>query len=271
MRLVSLITDYGYRDTYLAIVKAQLLTAVPNLHIVDASNDIRNRDLLSVAHNLFRVLTSFPENSIHLVSIRYHVERTTVNERFVPDLSRFILTRYLNQYILAPDSGLFTLIDPNFNEPVYQIFYDGEEKKQFFLKDIFIPVTIHLLQNKPIEEIAYPISDYYKAIGFDSFVSGNVLRLKEIYVDDFGNMVMNIRKDQFYQIANKRKFTITLPGSKITKISHSYDDAPFGQPLALFNNFGYLEIAINGANALRFFQPSRLDKSKIQIIVEFDD
>ena len=271
MGIVSLITDYGYRDTYLAIVKARLLNASPSLNIVDASNDIRNRDLLSVAHNLYRVLSTFPDNSIHLLSFRYHIERNASNDRHVPDLTRFLITRYKNQYIIAPDSGIFTILDPEFNEPVYQIFYDGEEKRQFFLLDIYVPVTLHLLQEKPITEIASPINDYYKAIGYDSFLTGNVLHLKEIYVDDFGNLVTNIRKEQFYKLAGNRRFTITLPGSKITKISHSYDDEAFGQPLALFNHFGYLEIAINGASAMRFFLPSKMDKQKIQILVEFDD
>ncbi len=271
MGIVSLITDYGYRDTYLAIVKARLLSTVPSLNIIDASNDIRNRDLLSVAHNLYRVLSTFPENSIHLVSFRYHIERKPSNDRLMPDLTRFLITRYKGQYILAPDSGIFTILDAEFNEPVYQIFYDGEEKRQFFMLDIFAPAAIHLLQGKPLNEIATPVNDYFKAIGYDSFLNGNVLHLREIYIDDFGNLVTNIRKDQFYKMAGKRKFTITMPGARINKISHSYDDEAFGQPLALFNHFGFLEIAINGASAMRFFLPSKMDKQKIQILVEFDD
>lgn len=248
--MLTLTTDLGYRDPYLAIVKASLLIKNQALQVIDLSCQIKNNNLSEAAFILKHALPHFPDNTIHLVAVKFLQDRSSLNKAQGIDNSRFLLTRYKNQYILCPDNGLFTLIDTHFNETVYQLYYD-ENKQHFFLKDVFVDAAIHLLAGKPLQDIAVETEDYYKAAQFESYLSGAVLRGKAIYIDDFGNIITNISRSKFEELVGKKAFTITLPGVRLTKIHSTYDDVKPGAPLVLFNSFDHLEVAMNGASAYK--------------------
>lgn len=272
MSIITLTTDLGYRDPYLAIVKAKLISSDPSHHIIDLSCDIKENNISDAAFIIKNALPYFPEESIHLVAIKFIMDRSDLNKASSVDNSRYLVTRYKNQFIICPDTGLFTLIDAEFKEPVYQLYYEGENKHHFFLKDVFVDAALHLLQKKKIEEIAVLTDDYYKAFQFDSFVNGNILRGKGIYVDDFGNIITNITKEKFNEIVGKKNFLITLPGARITKIHTTYDEVKYGAPLILFNSFGYLEVAANGKSAFNMLCPRDIGTTfDFNLLIEFYD
>ena len=227
MSIITLTTDLGYRDPYLAIVKAKLISSRRSPSIIDLSCDIRDNNISHAAFILKGSLPHFPEDTIHLVGIKFIVAKSRLNQNQTIDNSRFLVSRYQNQFIICPDNGLLTLIDAGFNEPVYQIYYEGANKHHFFLKDVFVDAALHLLQNKPITDIASEVKDYYKAFQFDSFVNGTMLRGKGIYVDDFGNIITNITQQKFTEVIGKKEFLITLPGIRINKIHATYEEVKY--------------------------------------------
>lgn len=272
MSIVTLTTDLGYRDPYLGIVKAQLISRDPSIQIIDLSCDIKGNNISDAAFVLKNALPYFPENTIHLVAIKFIVDKSGLNKNHGIDNSRYLLTRYQNQYILCPDNGLLTLIDQGFNEPVYQVYYEGDNKHHFFLKDVFVDAALHLAQKKKVEEIASPVADYYRASQFESFVNGNLLRGKGIYVDDFGNIITNITREKFNEVVARRNFTITLPGARISRVYDSYDEVRYGNPLVLFNSFGYLEVAVNGKSAFQMLCPRDVGSTfDFNLLIEFYD
>jgi S-adenosyl-L-methionine hydrolase (adenosine-forming) len=270
MSIVTLTTDLGYRDHYLAIVKALLITKQPNLNIIDLSCEIKANNISDTAYILKNSLPYFPENTIHLVAIKFIVNKSELFNAIHVDNSRYLITRYKNQILISPDTGLFSLIDANFNEPVFQLYYEGKNKSHFFLKDIFIDATIHLLEGKPIEEIASLTLDYYRAEQFESYETENSLRGKGVYVDDFGNIITNISYQKFNDVSKNRQFEIKLPGKVLNKIYTTYDDVKYGSPLVLFNSFGLLEIAINGKSAFNMLCPKEIIKTfDFNLIIDF--
>lgn len=272
MSIVTLTTDLGYRDPYLAIVKARLLSQNTSLQIIDLSCDIKDNNISDAAFILKNALPYFPEGTIHLVAVKFIVDSGNSNKNNAIDNTRYLLTYYKKQFVICPDNGLFTLLDPSFNEPVYQLYYEDNSKHHFFLKDIFVDAAEHLLQKNKVEDIGILTADYYKAIQFESFVSGNILRGKGIYIDDFGNIITNITKQQFTDVIGKRAFNITLPGVRITKIHNTYDEVKHGQPLVLFNSFGNLEVAINGGSAQKMLCPRDIgSKFDFNLMIEFYD
>jgi hypothetical protein len=167
---------------------------------------------------------------------------------------------------------LFTLIDPAFNEQVFQLYFEDNSKHHFFLKDIFVGAATHLLKGNKPEDIGMLAQDYYKAVQFESFLQGNILRGKGIYVDDFGNIITNISREQFNEVVGKKKFTITLPGVRIGKVYNTYDEVKHGQALILFNSFGYLEVAINGGSAHKMLCPRDIgNKFDFNLMIEIHD
>ena len=272
MSIITLTTDLGYRDPYLAIVKARLIASEHPHQIIDLSCDIKENTISDAAFILKNALPYFPDDTIHLVAVKFIVDRSDLSKTNNVDNSRYLVTRYKNQFIISPDTGLFTLIDSNFNEPVYQIYYEGENKHHFFLKDVFVDAALHLVKKNKIEEIAKLTDDYYKAFQFESFVNGNMLRGKGIYVDDFGNIITNITKEKFTEIIGKRNFIISLPGVRINRIHTTYDEVKYGNPLILFNSFGYLEVAVNGKSAFNMLCPRDIGSTfDFNLLIEFYD
>lgn len=272
MSIVTLTTDLGYRDPYLAIVKAKLISQLNDVKIIDLSCDIKDNNISDAAFILKNTLPYFPENTIHLMAVKFIVDSGNTTKQNSIDNTRYLISRYNSQYIICPDNGLFSLIDPEFCEPVYQLYYDGRAKHHFFLKDIFIDVAVQLSKTKTLKDVGILTNDFYKAFQFESFVSGNVLRGKGIYVDDFGNIITNITEEQFNSIIGSRNFSITLPGVRINKIVSTYDDVKQGQPLVLFNSFGNLEVAINGKSALKMLCPRDIgSKFDFNLLIEFYD
>ncbi|MBL7909968.1 MAG: SAM-dependent chlorinase/fluorinase [Bacteroidia bacterium] len=272
MSIVTLTTDLGYRDPYLAIVKAKLFSQLPDVKIIDLSCDIKDNNISDAAFILKNALPYFPEGTIHLMAVKFIIDSGNANKQTGIDNTRYLISKYKGQYIICPDNGLFSLIDSNFNEPVYQLYYDGNARHHFFLKDIFVDAAIHISKTKHADDISMPAAEYYKAFQFESFVSGNILRGKGIYVDDFGNIITNITEQQFNEVIGKRNFSITLPGARINKIVSTYDEVKQGQPLVLFNSFGNLEVAVNGKSALNMLCPRDIgSKFDFNLLIEFYD
>ncbi|MCC6371239.1 MAG: SAM-dependent chlorinase/fluorinase [Bacteroidia bacterium] len=272
MSIITLTTDLGYRDPYLAIVKAKLLSSGLSPKVIDLSCDIKDNNIAHAAFILKGSLPDFPAGTIHLVAIKFIVDKSRASQSQNIDNSRFLVTKYRNQFIICPDNGLLTLIDSGFNEPVYQLYYEGQNKHHFFLKDVFVEAALHLLENKELKDIAALTADYYKAFQFESFVNGNMLRGKGIYVDDFGNIITNITREKFLEVVGKREFLITLPGARINKIHNTYDEVKYGTPLVLFNSFGYLEVAANGKSAFNMLCPRDIGATfDFNLLIEFYD
>jgi S-adenosyl-L-methionine hydrolase (adenosine-forming) len=271
MRIITLTTDLGHRDPYLALAKTAIIGKVAGCHVVELSNDVRNNNVAAAAFMLRNSLPFFPEGTVHLVSIRSAAEKSAANRAGHADPSRYLATAFQGQWILTSDNGLFTLMDNAFSEPVYQIYYHSQSERKFYLHDVLVPVAAHLCEGKPLQEVGTPVTDYYRSFQFECYEEGNQLRGKGVYADDFGNIVTNISKEKFLQVAGKRTFSIVLPGARIQTISASYDDVRFGSPLAMFNSFGYLEIAVNGNSAFRMLCPRDIGGFDFNLIIEFND
>ncbi len=272
MSIITLTTDLGYRDPYLAIVKAKLLASGLPLQVIDLSCDLRDNNISDAAFILKNSLPYFPDNTIHLVAVKFISDRSGLHKPGNADNSRFLVTRYRNQFIISPDNGLFTLIDQSFDNPVYQLYYEGLNKHHFFLRDVFVDAAVALAEGKQIADIAVPAGDYYKSFQFESYVNGNMMRGKGIYVDDFGNIITNITREKFEEVVGKKKFTITLPGTRITHVHTTYDEVKHGAAVVLFNSFGLLEVAVNGKSALKMLCPRDLGTHfDFNLLIEIHD
>jgi len=272
MGIITLTTDLGYRDPYLALVKARLLAGPPDMRIIDLSCEMRSNNIMDAAFIIRYALPSFPAETIHLVGIKVVGEKSSNSKQESVDNTRFLLTRYQNQYLIAPDNGLFTLLDKDFKEPVYHLFYDEPRQSHFFLKDVFVDVALQLIGGKKMAELGVLTGDYCRSIGFESYVSGNMLRGKGVYVDDFGNIITNISRERWQEVIGNKSFTVTLPGTRLDKVCQSYDEVNYGRALLLFNDFGYLEVAINGKSAYKMLYPRDIgSKFDFTVMVEFND
>lgn len=265
MQLITITTDLGYRDPYLAMVKGLLYKKQPNCKIVDLACDVKQHAHNEGAFALKTALPYFAENTIHLFALKSLSSNSGIDNK------RYLITKYQNQFIVCPDNGLFTLIDKAFNEPVYQIYFENENQHPFYLRDIFVDVAVKLLNNLELTEFSLPTEEYCKSFNFESFATPSNLQGKVLYEDDFGNLITSITKEEFEKTVGNKRFLIQLPSSRITKIVNSYDDVKQGDVVCFFNSMNMLEIALNGQSATKIvisknvFEKYNIDKIIIEI------
>ena len=100
MQIVTLTTDYGYTDYYVAALKGKILSKSPLVQLIDISHNIESYDIIQGAYFVSQSIHSFPDNTIHLVAISNYLEGN----------NRLIATRKNNQYFIGPDNGIFSLV-----------------------------------------------------------------------------------------------------------------------------------------------------------------
>lgn len=271
MSIVTITTDLGYRDPYLAMVKGILYFKQPNIKIVDVSCEVKPHAHNEGAFALKSVLPYFPENTIHLFAVKYLNSSNTKNSLSI-DNTRYLITKYKTQYIISPDNGLYTLIDNEFNEPVYQLYFENENQHSFYLRDIFIDAALKLIDNKPIDEFAVETNDYCKLFNLQTTITPSNIQGSVLYEDDFGNLITSITKAEFEKAVGKNRFSISLPSGKIEKLYNTYDDVKIGDSVCFFNSMGLLEIANLGQSASKLslnkniFTKFRIDRIIIDIL-----
>jgi S-adenosylmethionine hydrolase len=85
-----------------------------------------------------------------------------------------------------------------------------------------------------------------------------------IFIDQFENVVVNIRQEEFEAHAKGRPFKILFTRNEtIVGLSRNYGAVPIADKLAWFNSAGYLEISVRGGNMAGLFGLSKYDENQL--------
>ena len=258
MPLITLTSDLGAKDNYVALVKAAILSNIGEATIIDISHEVEKFNLTHAAYIFGNAYTFFPDNTIHLVGVKSQ-----------ETAKRLLYMEIDAQKIICLDNGFITLLQ---DAPKAKVFsFDGAafEAGLFFLKDAMIQ-ALKTLINQP--DVLKPCRNYMQLMPFQPTVTPQSIIGRCLHIDDFGNVVTNITK-AFFEAENAgRKFSINLPGVEIDRIVADYDDVNPNTALALFNTFGYLEIAINREKASKLLFPRSMQtNTDFNISIQFED
>lgn len=238
MSIITLTSDMGIKDFYLASIKGTIYKALPDAKIVDITHHITPFDIAQAAFIVKNTYPDFPENTIHIISVDPE-----------PSLgSNHIVIYEKGQYFIGNDNGMFSLI---FDEKPEQIWKLTPPPKlgssSFPSKSIFVWAATLLAQGSRLEDIAERTDNYKMRVAFRPVVESNLIKGSVIFIDGYGNVITNIDKKLFDSVLKDRKFTIYFRGESygIDKICESYNEVPPGEKLAIFGAGNFLEIAIN--------------------------
>lgn len=239
MAIVTLLTDSGESDHYIAAIKARILAVSPESTIVDISHQIRMFDIGHGAFVLRSVFRDFPKGTIHLVGVDASGNRG----------EEFVMLRLEGHYFVGVDNGLFSLLSDQPPERVWQLPSRDPDLTTFPEREIFAPAAARLANGEDPETIGKPIADLKRLIdrqvkATKKQITGNIIR-----VDHFGNLVTNIPKQVFDILSKDKAYTIQFGGEKFRKIHSAYNQAEQGECFIVFNNLGFLEIGIYKGNA----------------------
>ena len=239
MPIVTLTTDFGWQDYYLAAIKGALLCEYSQLHLVDLTHGVDNYDIVQAAFLFKNAWKEFPEGTIHLISVNDYGAGSR----------RLLVTMYQGHYFVAPDNGLFSLVFEE-QEPTTYYGLEYDKEIQFPIKKAYAKAIGHLANGKELTSLGTVAEDIVRRITLQPVTNKDQIRGSFIYIDNYENAITNINKSLFDKIGEGRPFKLYFKRhDPIIQLSGHYSDVPIGEPLCLFNAVGYLEIAINMGRA----------------------
>jgi S-adenosyl-L-methionine hydrolase (adenosine-forming) len=237
MRIISLITDFGYKDYYLAELKASLYNRCNDITILDISHDIPIYDISLAAFKMKYMMKSLPKNSINLIAVN----------NFYIEEPRYLIILHEDRYFIAPDNGVLSLLIENIKE-AYVINTSNLEDDS--LTNIYTHAIACLNVGLALEDFAFPVQYIELKYSFMPVITQNQIKATIIHVDHYGNVVTNCTLDAFEKARAGRSFAIYYkPGDPLKRLAKHYGEVGIGEPLALFNPASHLEIALNLDNA----------------------
>lgn len=240
MPVITLTSDWGTKDHYLASVKGSILRHIPEARIIDISHSIEPHNLSQAAFILKNCYHDFPEGSVHIIGVN-----TEESEQH-PHTA----VKAGGQYFIGADNGIFNLLfESDFEKAVEITIVQDSEYFTFSSRDRFVKAAAMLASGKDISELGPEREKLKEKILFAPVLGEDVIKGMVIYVDNYQNVITNIRREIFKEAGKNRDFRISFRGEEIHSLRESYSDVPVGEILALFGTHGYLEIAMNNGPA----------------------
>jgi len=254
--LITLTSDFGLKDPYVAEMKGVILTINPQATIIDVTHCVEKFDIRVGAFVLASVASYFPKDTIHLAVIDPDVG----TER------RPILIQTKRSFFVGPDNGVLMLAAQNQGiEHLYEIsnlkFMLPKVSNTFHGRDVFAPAAAHLDKGIKPSEFGTEITEAATP-KFASVERRNGSLIGEVcYIDDFGNIITNISQKD---LPKNRVVNVKLPGVlQNISFGKTYAQAKPHEPLALIGSHGFLEIALNQGNAAEKFHAKAGDKIEV--------
>ncbi|MEM2914122.1 MAG: SAM-dependent chlorinase/fluorinase [Candidatus Bathyarchaeia archaeon] len=203
--VITLLSDFGLRDPYVAEMKAVIISICPTAIIVDISHEIKKFDIRMGAFVLAESAPYFPEGTIHVAVV----------DPGVGTKRRPIIIETKQSIYVGPDNGLLMLSAQREKiKHVYEIANPKYMRKDvsdtFHGRDIFSPVAAHLAKGIAASDLGPEICDpvvpgFVKPVVLNSEIEGEF-----IHIDDFGNLVSNITLRDLEEIGTKKGEKIRL-------------------------------------------------------------
>lgn len=240
--IITLTSDLGSRDHYVAAVKASILSHAPQAVLVDISHDVRSFDIQAAAFLVRNVWHQFPLGTVHIIGVNPEL---TVRQ---PHLA----IHYMGHYFVSADNGIFYLLFDGEPDDIYEITLPQGDDWTFPMKGVFAKAAAHLSRGGPIEFLGQRADSFNHALVQTAVLDGDLLKGHVEYIDHYGNVYCNISKKLFESVRKKRKYNILYKsvGFAISKISNYYTDVVEGERLAMWSSGGQLMIAINGGSTI---------------------
>lgn len=260
-RIITLITDFGTRDSYVGTMKGVIYKIFGAAILIDLTHEIQPQDLMEASLVLENCYRFFPAGTVHLVVV----------DPGVGTRRRPIIVDTKDHVFVGPDNGVFSRIlasceEAETREIANEAYRLSHISDTFHGRDIFSPCAAHLAQGVPPSAFGPIVTDPVRKEPPQPLVWQDQITGEVIHIDSFGNIITNIARDVFEMVAGGKRVRIVVNGKTVDRISRNYQDVERGRALAIFGSFDMLEIAIHGGRADRRIGAGKGDP--VQIITD---
>jgi S-adenosylmethionine hydrolase len=253
MAIITLTTDFGEKDHFAGAIKGTIYTELNDVRIVDISHSVSPFNISEAAYIIQNAYSCFPKGTIHIIGIDSELNKG----------NKHIAVKLDDHFFVCANNGIMSMICAEIApDKIVEINIHDKIETTFPVLDVFAKVACHIARGGTLEVIGKPISTIKPIRNLIPFVNeekdqiiGNV-----IYIDNYGNVISNIKRKFFESIQKGREFEILARGYKFKKIHHKYSDIvnfeipeerrhDEGRDMVVFNSSEYLEIAIYRSNS----------------------
>jgi S-adenosyl-L-methionine hydrolase (adenosine-forming) len=230
--IVTLLTDFGLDDTYVAEMKAVLLGGTPRVTTVDITHSITPGDVRAAAFLLNRAWHRFPEGSVHLVVV----------DPGVGTHRRPIALSCAGHFFVGPDNGVFTpVLDA---ADIVEIPVPHHASATFHGRDVFAPAAARLAHGEPLSSLGASVTDPVRSELPRAKRSAGRTTGVVVLIDRFGNLITNVPGTWVTP-----ETEIMVGGIAVGKLRRTFGDVQPGEFVAYVGSGGTVEIGIRDSSA----------------------
>lgn len=237
--LVTLTTDFGWREPFVGIMKGVMLARSPHLRFVDMAHEVNAFQPVEAGFWMSRALRYFPAGTLHVAVV----------DPGVGTPRDLVIALASEQALLAPDNGLLAplavrgrvdaLVRVN---PARLVQYGvADISATFHGRDVFAPLAAELAAGRCQPE---DLGDEVTALNTEAWplvsqradggISGVI-----VAIDRFGNLISNVEAAAVMALADP---IVHIAGMRLP-LRRTYGEAEKGEYLGLINSFEVLEVA----------------------------
>ena len=261
--IITLLTDFGLREAYVASMKGVILSICPKAGIVDISHNVPKFDVRFGAFALAQATPYFPGGTIHLAVVDPEVG--TERHPIAIKTKRFIF--------VGPDNGVLSLSAKNDGvETIVKIESSRhmlpKPSKTFAGRDVFAPVAAHLANGEPLTKLGPKLKTFKMLAISRPTLSEHRILGEVLVIDSFGNLITNIRSEDIRgRIEHGQCINVTIKDSTLRlRFMNAYAEVEKGEAVALIGSSNYLEIGVNQGSIFERLKDVDPD-TKVEIVL----
>lgn len=237
MAIVTLLTDFGNADFYVAEMKGVLLSLAPAVVAVDVTHNIGQGDVRSGAYILGRVWHRFPPGTIHMAVVDPGVGTTRAALAFGAH----------GHWFVGPDNGVFTPVLHDAEVEAVALPTPEAASPTFHGRDLFAPAAAALAAGTPLHALGQPFLGMPERLAYTApHYEGKTVVGEIVYIDRFGSLVTNLTSELVPTYA-----TLEVEDLDLGPLRRTYSDVTAGGLLAYVGSGGAIEIAVRNGSAAR--------------------
>ncbi|WP_178988664.1 SAM hydrolase/SAM-dependent halogenase family protein [Winogradskyella schleiferi] len=252
MAIITLTTDFGEKDHFAGATKGAIYSELEDISIVDISHCVSPFNISEAAYIIQNAYSSFPKGTIHLIGI---------DSELSPE-NKHIAVKLDDHYFICANNGIMSMICTEIApEKIVEINIHDRVETNFPVLDIFVKVACHIARGGTLDVIGKVVNTIKPIKNLVPFVNDeqNQIIGSVIYIDNYGNVVTNIKRKFFETVQKGRAYEVFARNHMFKKIHNKFSDIinfeieeskrdVEGKGLVVFNSSDYLEIAVYKSN-----------------------
>jgi S-adenosylmethionine hydrolase len=237
MGLITLLTDFGYRDHYVAALKARLLQLDAALPVIDISHGVEPFNIAHAVHVLQAVFRDFPVGTVHVVG---------VDDHGVGAEPGWQAALFEGHYFVAGDNGILALLCNGAPEELVALPAAVTPSPT---RDVLLPAAVALAQGEPLTSLGPLVTEFHQLNNRQLRIQDHRVTGHVAHVDHYGNLITNISRTAVEAVGHGRPYAVHFGRDVVREVHSNFSAVPPGEAVAVFNSQGCLCLGICQGNA----------------------